>query len=804
MKPMKQLLAIIFAFIGTISISAQHITTPINPDNVMPSEQWQGAWIGVDSLSEGEVLEGNTKVLARYLRKEFALKKKALKRARAFIAVRGYYEIYVNGNKIGNQVLAPIQSDFRKSMTYNVFDVTEAIGRAEVVCVGMILGNGRSVSPRNEIRLKYPFFGLPQCMVNVVVEYEDGTQQNLYTSNQWRATTNGPVRYNNEYDGEEYDARLEMRGWSETGYDDSAWRQADVVDKPTATLYPQTTENQIATPLCEYQGIEEPALWNRKGATFIDVKQNIAGWLAVRVRGNRGDTIRIKYAERLKEDSTLYTANLRKSVTEDMYICNGDEGEGRWWTPRFVYHGFQYARIMGMKGVRLDDVRPFVVANEIRTTGSFRCNNETLNRIYRNAWWGILDNYKGFPVDCPQRDERMPWLGDRTAGSLGESFLFDNNRLYTHWMRDICDAQRRDGAIPDVAPVYWVIYTDNVTWPAALPFTCDMLYRQYGNDEAIRNSYPYMVKWVDHIVKKHADSTGVITRDKYGDWCMPPEDLKMIHSKDPARITEGALLSSVYMVRIMQMMSDFADMQGFKADAKRYASDAEKMKAVFNNRFLHVEGADAYYGNNTATANILALAFDIVPAEYKDAVVSNVRQIIEQKHNSHVSCGVIGISHMMRTLTANGMEDIAWNIATNTTYPSWGYMVENGATTIWELWNGNTANPAMNSGNHVMLLGDLLAWIYEDLGGIRNAKGSVAYKCLDMAPAFNIDGLDHVDISYMTPQGLVESEWRKTDGQLEWHVTLPTGVNAVCHLPNGKVKKIKGGKPVTLTGRLMP
>ncbi len=801
---MKKLLICLFIVLGTLSLSARHITTPLNPDDVMPAEQWKGTWIGMDSLAEGEVLENNTRALARYLRKEFVLQEKKIKRARAFVVVRGYYELYVNGKKIGNQVLAPIQSDFRKSMTYNVLDVTEAIDNEQVTCVGMILGNGRSVPSRHNRRSKYPFFGLPQCMVNVVVEYADGTSQTLYTSNQWKATTNGPVRYNNEYDGEEYDARLEMRGWAEVGYDDSAWRQADVVTKSEGTLYPQTTENQIATPLSEYEGIDAPTLWNKKGATFVDVKQNIAGWLAIRVRGNRGDTIRIKYAEKIKEDSTLYTANLRKSITEDIYVCSGDEGEGRWWVPRFVYHGFQYARIIGMNGVKADDVKAYVVANEIKTIGSFSCNNDILNRIYRNAWWGILDNYKGFPVDCPQRDERMPWLGDRTAGSLGESFLFDNNRLYTHWMRDICDAQREDGTIPDVAPVYWVIYTDNVTWPAALPFTCEMLYRQYGNDEAIRNSYPYIKRWIDHLVTSRTDSTGIITRDKYGDWCMPPEKLNMIHSKDPSRITDGALLSTSYMIRILRMMSDFAAMQGLSDDAKRYAADSETMKVAFNKRFLCVEDGNAYYDNNTATANILALAFDIVPAENKEAVIANVRRIIEEKHNTHVSCGVIGISHMMRTLTANGMEDLAWRIATNTTYPSWGYMVENGATTIWELWNGNTANPAMNSGNHVMLLGDLLAWLYEDLAGIRNAKGCIAYKQLDMAPAFNISGLDNVNASYITPQGRVESAWKKMAGRLEWTVSLPKGVEAICHLPNGKVKKIKGGKPVTLTEQLIP
>lgn len=788
----------IYIIMCSFALHAQHIVTPLHPEDVISETQWKGQWIGIDRLLPGETMEYKTRVNARYLRSEFPLEKKTVKSARAFVAAMGYYELYVNGERIGNNVLTPLQTDFRKSAYYNVLDVTDALRKADTACIGVVLGNGRTVPMRYSKHYKCPFFGFPKCRVDVFVEYTDGSKQRLYTSNKWKATAEGPVRSNNEYDGEVYDARKEMPSWAEKGFDDSQWQAAERAELPIAALYPQTAEGQVATELgADYRPL-------RVKDNVFDCRQNIAGWVNVRVRGDKGDTIRIKYAERLNADSTLYVANLRDAETEDIYVCNGNEGEGRWWHPAFVYHGFRYVRITGMDNVAADDIKPCLVANDVEHIGSFTSSNSTLNAIVRNAWWGIIDNYKGFPVDCPQRNERQPWLGDRTAGSLGESYLFDNNRLYTGWMRDICDAQRFDGAIPDVAPAFWNYYSDNVTWPAALPFTCEMLYRQFGNDEAIRNSYPYIKKWIDHICGCYSKE-GIITKDKYGDWCMPPERPELIHSQDPARKTDGALLSTAYMIHIMKMMSDFATLQGLQQDAVQYAERAEAMTEAFNRKFLHIKRGTSpqpghplfpdsvYYGNNTATANILPLAFGIVPEDCRKDVVDNVVKNIITDNNGKVSCGVIGISHLLRTLTANGYGDVAYLIATNTAYPSWGYMVGHGATTVWELWNGDTANPAMNSGNHVMLLGDLLAWCFQDLAGIRNAEGSAGYSRLDMKPDFSIQELDSVSSSYKTPHGTVVSRWKKDLERLLWTVTLPQGVTADCHLPDGTVRKIKEG-----------
>lgn len=781
---------------GTVASLAQiHLHTPLNKDNVLAEHQWKGHWIGIDHLVAGESIDDKTRVNARYLRTEFELSDKPVKSAKVFIATVGYYELFVNGERIGEQVLAPVQTDSRKSIIYDAHDVAKYLSKK--VAIGVILGNGRGVPMRYSKHYKCPFMGFPKCRVELLVEYADGSKQRVSSSNKWKATTGGAIRSNNEYDGEVYDARKELKGWTLPDFDDSDWQLAERTEIPLGTLYPQTADNQVARVMTDL-----PVKRLKDGV--FDVGQNMAGWINLRVRGHRGDTIRIKYAERVNPDSTLYIANLRDAETEDTYVCNGEEGEGRWWHPTFVYHGFRYVRVSGMENVSADDIQPVLVADKMDVIGSFASSNDVLNRIYRNAVWGIIDNYKGFPVDCPQRNERQPWLGDRTVGSLGESYVYDNNRMYTRWMRDICDAQRYDGCIPDVAPAFWNYYSDDVTWPACLPFTCQMLYEQFGNDEAIRNSYPYIRKWIAHICDAYMKD-GIITKDKYGDWCMPPERPELIHSEDPARQTDGALISTAYMIHIMQMMERFANMQGLTAEASDYAARANAMTEAFNRKFLTVRRNTSpvpghplypdsiYYGNNTATANVLALAFDIVPKDYRQAVVDNVVRNIITDNGGHVSCGVIGISHLLRTLTANGRGDVAYLIATNTSYPSWGYMAEHGATTIWELWNGDTANPAMNSGNHVMLLGDLLTWMYQDLAGIKNAEGSVGYRHLMMKPDFTIQDLDSIDCSYCTPQGLVVSRWKKSLETLDWTVTLPAGTVADVCLPDNTVRRVGEG-----------
>ena len=758
--------------------------------------KWSGYWIGLERLLPNEERGMHTRMAARYLRKVFQLKDKAIKRATAYVAGIGLHEFYVNGQRMGDGVLQPVPSDYRKTIYYHTYDVTESIekypliceGTGKCLCLGIVLGNGRLFPMQQHKPYKIHTFGYPKCRINVIVEYTDGSSQRLQTDDKgWKVTADGPIRANNEYDGEEYDARKEMMGWSEVGYDDSKWLNAERTDIPQAYLRAQMTPGMKVL-----QRIQPASI---KG-TIVDIGQNIAGWLKVRVRGQKGDTIRIVYAEKLNADGTLYRENFRNARSTDIYVCNGEEGaEDRWWTPTFVCHGFKYAEVIGLKNAKSDDFIAEVVADEMATTGYFECSDTILNKVMKNAWWGILDNYKGMPVDCPQRDERQPWLGDRTMGSLGESFLFDNERLYTKWMRDICEAQRTDGCIPDVAPAFWNYYSDDVAWAAALPFGCDMLWRQYGNREAIDKSYPAVKKWVQHIMEEYSKD-GIIHCGKYADWCVPPEKLELIHSQDPDRKTDVTLISTAYIIRTMQLMEQWG------CEADYWKPIREQMTAAFNRKFLtvrrgtsprpgHVLYPDSvYYGNNTATANLLPLALGIVPDDCKDDVVKQVVENICVKNKGHVSCGVIGISWLLRALSDNGFSDVAYLLATQKSYPSWGYMAGQGATTIWELWNGDKASPKMNSGNHVMLLGDLLPWCYQYLGGIRSTD---AYKHIVLKPAFDIQDCEWANVSFDSPYGRIASNWKKTLQHLDWHVVIPCNTTADVCLPDGTVKTVGSG-----------
>jgi alpha-L-rhamnosidase len=470
--------------------------------------------------------------------------------------------------------------------------------------------------------------------------------------------------------------------------------------------------------------------------------------------------------------------NLRSALVTDKYTLRSDAVET--WEPAFTYHGFRFVEVTGYPGTpRVEDFEGQVVYDEMETTGHFETSDTTINQIYRNAYWGIRGNYRGMPTDCPQRDERMGWLGDRATGSHGESFIFDNHLLYAKWLDDIAESQREDGCVPNIAPPYWSAYSDNLTWPGAYVVICGMLYDQFGDPEPVARHYDSMKKWLAYIRDTYM-TDHIIAKDVYGDWCMPPESPELIHSKDPARKTDGAVLSTSFYFRMMTLMERFAGILEKPADAAGFAAEAEAVKQAFNEKFLNRETGQ--YSNNTVTANLLPLCFGMTPDTCREKVFGNIAERTEGEYNSHVSTGLVGIQWLMRGLSGNGRSDLAFRIATNRDYPSWGYMVEKGATTIWELWNGDTADPAMNSANHVMLLGDLVVWFYEYLGGIRNAPGSAGFKEILLKP-YPVDGLDHVDASFRSVHGPVASSWKKENGRFLWSVVVPCNTSARAFFP---------------------
>lgn len=353
----------------------QHFTVGLNSEN-----RWGGRWIGLERLMPGENRGLRTRLASRNLRKEFQLKDQPVKRATAYISGLGLYRLFINGTEVAaEEYLKPAPSDYRHTVYYNAYDVTPLM--APKTAVGVELGNGRYFPMRQNKPYKIPVFGMPKCRLNIIVEYEDGTTQRLTTDETWKVTASGPVRSNNEYDGEEYDARMTLGDWTLPGYDDSAWLKAERTDIPTGTLRAQMTP-----PMKVVEKVKPAALMTCNGKTVVDFGQNMAGWVSFIPKGEAGDTIRIRYAEKLTPEGTLYTANLRDALSTDTYICSGTESSA--WHPSYVYHGFRFVEIEGMNiPTEGFEIEAQAVSDPMEVTGRFECSDTTLNRVMRNAYW---------------------------------------------------------------------------------------------------------------------------------------------------------------------------------------------------------------------------------------------------------------------------------------------------------------------------------------------------------------------------------------------------------------------------------
>jgi len=733
---------------------------------------WKAKWIGIDKTFTNEDDTGQyRKLAARYLRKEFNVAKK-IRSATAYISGLGLYELYINGSRTGNMVLAPGATQYNKTVFYNTFDVTLQL-KSGKNAVGVILGNGRYFAMRKDYPAAMQNFGFPKLLMQIAIHYTDGSKDMIVSDQSWKLTANGPVTENNEFDGEKYDALLQMKDWDKPGFDDSNWIDAQLVVKPAGKLVAQLNE-----PIRVTGHIKPVSIKQLKPGVFIfDMGQNMVGWASLTVKGKKGDKIKMRFSEILKKDGSLYLANLRSAKVTDSYILNGEGTET--WEPRFTYHGFRYVELSGMPATPdLSTITGCIVNDDLAGSGSFECSNQIINQVYTNASWGIRGNYRSFPTDCPQRDERMGWLGDRATGCRGESYIFNNGGLYRKWLGDIRDAQTSEGSIPDVCPAYWINYNDNVTWDGSGIMVTEMLLDQFGNTDVVAENYEAMKKWLLYMYHKYAID-GTMPRDTYGDWCMPPEDMTMIHSNDPARITESALLGTSFFYNDTRIMQRFAKMLSKPGDEKQFERIASEMKTGYNKQFF-VPSMN-YYSNNTATANVLSLAFGLVPDDRKQAVFNNLIEKIETDYNGHIPVGLVGISYLQRVLTDLGRVDIALRFASETDYPSWGYMLKNNATTIWELWNGNTADPSMNSGNHVMLLGDLIIWMHEDIGGIKPAEPG--FKSIIMKPLIN-EEIKYANASHRSPYGNIVSNWKfNKSNDFVWDITIPVNTTSKVYVP---------------------
>ena len=733
----------------------------------------------------GEVGWAEHSVLpARLLRKDFGAEGQ-VKRATLYVSGLGLFEAYLNGKRVSNDALTPALSDYDKRVFYLTYDVTKLL-RPGRNALGIILGNGRFFAPRHKVPTFTRTFGYPKLLLQLEMELADGRLARVTTDESWKVTTDGPIRANNEYDGEVYDARREMEGWNRPGFRESGWLPARVVKSPVGALAAQPFESIRVTDTLRPIAVTEPL----PNVYVFDMGQNMVGWCRLTVTGPQGSRVILRHAERLRPDGTVYMDNLRSAEAADTYILKGSGTE--LYEPRFTYHGFRYVEMKGFLGKpTLASLVGREVHDDVEEHADFTTSNPTINQIYRNVVWGAKDNYRSIPTDCPQRDERQGWLGDRSAESRGEPYMFDVAALYAKWVDDFADSQDAQGSISDVSPAYWPFYVDNVTWPSSFIIIPDHLYDQYGDLRVIEKHYDGMRKWITHMRTYLKDD--LMPRDVYGDWCVPPESPELIHSNDPARKTDGTLLGTTYYYHLLRLMVRFATLLGKQGDADEYSQLADRISMAFHKTYFHA--TKGQYSNGSQTSSVLPLAFGMVPEPDRQCVSQALIRKIEEQNKGHVGTGLIGGQWLMQTLSESGHAGVAYEIASQQTYPSWGYMASHGATTIWELWNGDTANPAMNSGNHLMLVGDLITWFYENLAGIRPDPAKPAFKHIIMRPTPAGD-LTSVKASHRSPYGEIVSDWTLNGDRFTWSVAVPPNTTATVYIPtNGKATATESGKP---------
>ncbi|HEX9972605.1 MAG TPA: family 78 glycoside hydrolase catalytic domain, partial [bacterium] len=603
---------------------------------------WQAKWISKPKVKEfkvkGAIILGNdvgeySQAQAIYLRKEFTVKEKVTS-ARAYVCGLGYYELRLNGQKIGDRVLDPSQTDYRKIALYSTYDITETIQRENAI--GVILGNGRHV--------KIYGYGNPRLILQIQIEFENGTTEKIMSDETWQVS-HGPLMDNGMYYGEKYDARLEIPGWDQPDFDDSAWERAIIADgyQLASQMMPPIRVTQILAP----QKLSSPS-----PATYIfDFGQNFTGWARLSVQGPAGTEVKLRYAELLHDDGTLNTIPNQRAEATDVYILKGEGVEI--YEPRFTYHGFRYVEVTGFPGVpTLENIAGCFVHSAVEQAGDFICSNQLFNQIHRNIRWGNLSNLMSVPTDCPQRDERYGWMGDAHLAAEQAIFNFDMAVFYTKFVSDIQLTQLENGSLPDTVPPYLgaLVYPADPAWGTAYIIIVWYLYLYYGDTQILENHFAAMKKYVEFL-KANSEDHLINKLGKYGDWC-PPGSIA------PKR-TKLELTSTWYYYYEAVLLSKMAQVIGKEDEAKEYANLAEEIKDAFNR---HSFENDQYAGhwmspvarNVDQTSNVLPLYLDMTPDGMKPKVLAKLLQSIIQDQDYHLDTGIIGSRYLLDVLTDNG------------------------------------------------------------------------------------------------------------------------------------------------------
>lgn len=748
----------------------REINTMANADfemGLLNQSDWSGDWVGFPSGWIGRV---------HYFRRVFHFGKEVAK-ARAYMAGIGYYEIEVNGTKVGDHVLDPATSNFSKRVYYSTYDIKPLLKKENVLVVAVAPG----------------WYGMPKLRMQVEVTFTDGSQE-VINSTSVRNVTLGPVVSAGILDGEAYDARMEKPEWnlpSDTiihGLPNQTWGVAPVVEAPGGIMSAAELEAIKVVESFKPVSVKEV----QQGIYVFDAGQNMAGWVRIRVKGTRGEKVTLRFSETLYDNGTVNQENLRTAWATDSYIMKGDGVEE--WEPRFTYHGFRYFQVEGLKSKPvIDDYTVRRVRSDVEPAGKFNCSNDLLNRINQMVARTEASNLHSIPTDCPQRDERMGWMNDLTVRIEQAIYNFNLHRLYAKFIKDVGDTQEEDGGIKDTAP-YKVggVPADPVS--ASFLLLASKSYEYYGNTEIIRQNYKKMKAWVDFLNSR--SKNGIVEYSYYGDWSPPAEFGQKGAAYGALSVnTPGPLMSTGYYYYSASLLAEMAAVIGKTDDKVKYDNMAAVAKKAFNDKFWDEKAGG--YGSNNQSCNSFAVFLGMPDKERLPRVIDNLVKDVE-KYNYHLTTGNLCTKYLLEALTENGRGDIAYRIATQETYPSWGYMLSKGATTLWERWEYETGG-SMNSHNHPMM-GSVGSWLYKYILGILPDINSPGFDKFIIRP-YILSDLQYASGEYKSVKGVVRSSWKKNNGLLEMNITVPANAVATVFIPTKdastiaeKKRKIKGDK----------
>ncbi|MBN1764282.1 MAG: family 78 glycoside hydrolase catalytic domain [Sedimentisphaerales bacterium] len=761
---------------------------------LLNSADWQAQWIAADTSFLEKAHHAITPTLTRpgtppWFRKTFEVNS-PVRQATLYASARGLYECTLNGQRVGQDIFTPEWTDYNKRIQYRTYDITQLIKPGSNV-LGAILGDGwySGYVGWQETRGRY---GLQNSlMLQLEIELMDGRRMTVNTDDSWRCCA-GPILFSDFMMGETYDARQELTGWMETHYNDSQWCPVKVVPAPQVPLVSQPSESVCLVETIDPVSVHEI----RPGVYIYDLGQNISGWIRMRVRGAAGTTVTLRHGERLNPDGTLYTENLRRARATDVYILKGSRQEI--WEPRFTFHGFQFIEINGLPAKpRPGDIIGCVVHSATPPAGHFECSHPLVNRLWLNIFWSQKDNFLSVPTDCPQRDERLGWMGDAQVFLRTASYNMNVAAFFTKWMIDVEDAQTPKGIFPDTAPRLHegenFVGLDDLGGAAAwadagviIPWT---IWRVYGDTGILERHWDAMVAWLEYLERTNPRYIRENElANNYGDWlCIPSDTTFRTHS--PMK----TLLATAYWADDAAKLACMACALARHGEAQRFEAMFERVRAAFQQEWLLPNGRLAV---ENQTAYVLALAFNLLPEDQKD---NAARHLVENIRNCHwhLSTGFIGISHLNPTLTAMGRSDVAWHLLLNEDYPSWLYPVRHGATTIWERWNGWTEqdgffDPQMNSFNHYSL-GSVGEWLYRCVAGIELDPEVPGFKQFIIRP-YPGGALEYAGAEYQALPGLIRSRWQRKDTTFTLEVTIPANTIARVYVPSNPSRPVMEGQ----------